>query len=248
MLIASTNPLIVYYHDGYLRVSVNSFNKSSTERATHLTNTFLAEQVFAEVEKSNQTLNGMNADELKDYHLWDLEDLQNYLMETGKITDPNWLGNYLRPSFQKAYIHLIKISSEHFLQQSNVYELHGLDFMLDENLKLWFIESNPNPLLIGVKPELIARMLIDLFEIQYAYYRSRMQRVLKIVHEMQGKIVNREEVDVDKYREMYQEASKNRLEPGYHISATNTFLLTLDDSLPGGEAYLGHLPAECATN
>ena len=31
MLISSTNPLIAYYHDGFLRVSLNSFNKSSAD-------------------------------------------------------------------------------------------------------------------------------------------------------------------------------------------------------------------------
>ena len=31
MLISSTNPLIVFYHDGYLRVSINSFDKHSND-------------------------------------------------------------------------------------------------------------------------------------------------------------------------------------------------------------------------
>jgi len=31
MLIASTNPMIAYYHDGYLRVSINPFDKNSKD-------------------------------------------------------------------------------------------------------------------------------------------------------------------------------------------------------------------------
>jgi len=31
MLLSSTNPIIGYYHDGYLRVSLNKFNRSSSQ-------------------------------------------------------------------------------------------------------------------------------------------------------------------------------------------------------------------------
>ncbi len=31
MLIASTNPFIVYYHDGFIKVSLNSYEKSSND-------------------------------------------------------------------------------------------------------------------------------------------------------------------------------------------------------------------------
>ena len=31
MLVASTNPLVVYYHDGFLRVALSSYNKRSRE-------------------------------------------------------------------------------------------------------------------------------------------------------------------------------------------------------------------------
>lgn len=31
MLVASTNPLIVYYHDGFLRISLTKYDKNSTK-------------------------------------------------------------------------------------------------------------------------------------------------------------------------------------------------------------------------
>ena len=31
MLVASTDPLIVYYHDGFLRISMLKYNKDSSE-------------------------------------------------------------------------------------------------------------------------------------------------------------------------------------------------------------------------
>jgi hypothetical protein len=46
MLIASTNPLTLYYHDGFLRVSLLQFDKNSTEKSVHFTNTALSKKIF----------------------------------------------------------------------------------------------------------------------------------------------------------------------------------------------------------
>jgi len=89
MLIASTNPLIVFYHDGYLRVSINTFDKFSDDRATHLTNTYVAEKKFAEARKENKKINGMTAAELEEYHLWTFEKLEEYLLKSVR----NFLSN-----------------------------------------------------------------------------------------------------------------------------------------------------------
>ena len=135
------------------------------------------------------------------------------------------------------------MSSDAFWNQSNVYELHGLDFMLDDNLNLWFIESNPNPLL-AVKQALIGRMITDLFEIQYAYYRSRMKRVLEVIRKMEAESVDGE-FDYEKWKGVYQLAVKNRLEPEFKVSEKNTFTLILDESRPKEKAYFGHVPSGC---
>lgn len=77
--------------------------------------------------------------------MWSMTKLQQYLLEEGKITDPNWLDNYLRPAFKKAFTHLVMMTQHSYLRSSNVFELFGLDFMLDEHLNLWFIECNASP-------------------------------------------------------------------------------------------------------
>jgi len=246
MLIASTNPLMVFYHDGYLRVSINPFDKNSKDRATHLTNTAVAEKKFEEAEKGNKTINGMTAEQLKEYHLWTFKKLQDYLLATGEINNTNWLNDYLRPSLQKAYIHLVRMTSSGFWKKSNVYELHGLDFMLDENLQLWFIECNPNPLLDGVKPKLISRMLNDMFEIQYALYRSRMARILNVMKKMHQETVESQKANVVQWKKEYQAADKNRIDMEFAISKENTWKLIMDGNLKGSKAYFGHVSEECA--
>ena len=76
MLVASVNPLIVYYHDGFLRVSLSTYDKFSKTKNVHFTNTHLSKKVFAEARQK-----GMNEQELRDYQMWMMEDLQNYLIK-----------------------------------------------------------------------------------------------------------------------------------------------------------------------
>ncbi len=82
MLIASTNPLIVYFHDGFVRVSLFPYEKTSTSRGSHLTNLHLARNIIQEAKDSNTTINGMTAEEAEDYGLWNQEKLKDYLLQT----------------------------------------------------------------------------------------------------------------------------------------------------------------------
>lgn len=50
----------------------------------------------------------------------------------GKIKDDKWLDNYLRPQFKKSFVHLVLMTQHMFLKESNVFEMFGLDFMLDD--------------------------------------------------------------------------------------------------------------------
>jgi len=248
VLVASTNPFIAYYHDGYLRAAIFPFNKNSDDRATHLTNLLMGDQV-AEAANTGNSMNpktkGMTAKELEDYYLWSFEQLEAYLIESGKTTDKNWLNNHLRPALQKAFVHVVRMTGGYFWKGSNVYELFGCDFMLDDEMGVWFIEANPNPLMDGPKPKMISQMLRDLYEIQYAYYRSRMTRIIDVIHRMQKDTGNGAVKNLEQWQEKYQEAAKNRLEPEFRIKDTNTWKLILDESKTGAEAYQGWISEEC---
>jgi len=64
--------------------------------------------------------------------MWSMEKLAHYLYTTGKVNDPNWLDNTLRPQFKKAFIHLSMLAKPNLFAKPNVFELYGLDFMLDD--------------------------------------------------------------------------------------------------------------------
>ncbi len=133
-----------------------------------------------------------------------------------------------------------------FSKQSNLYTLHGLDFMLDDEMNLWFIESNPGPQLSGSSQDPIYYDVVKgLFDINYAYYRSRMKRVLNVISSIQKDLESSQVVDYKKYRQEYQEAVKNRLESEYQISPNNTWTLIMDENLSGSKAYKNYIPQEC---
>jgi len=247
MLVASVDPLIVYYHDGFLRVSLSKYDKNSKEKNVHFTNTHLSKKIFKEIGE-DEFYDGMDEHELRDYQMWTMEDLQEYLLEIGHIKDKNWLENYLRPKFKEAFVHLARMAEDSFYKTSSVFEMYGLDFVMDEHTDLWFIECNPSPQLVGTtqkKTDFIIKMITDLFKIQYAYLRSRMKRVHAFIRKMQNRELDGENLDFPKLRNEFDVINKNRLEPEFQISKTNSFTLILDKNLNEENAYFNHLNKDC---
>jgi len=255
MLIASTNPLIVYYHDGFLRLSLQEYDSKSTDKSVHVTNTALSRSLF-QMAKENGTYNGMGENDLKNLQLWMMDELQEYLLKEGIISDPNWLDNYLRPEFKKAMIHLMRMSQHSFLKSSSLYELFGLDFMMDSDLKLWFIEANARPALEGdplKKSIFMYYMLNDHFEIVFGLLKSRMKRIILYVNELAAnteawKPLNASKlhlVNAKMRRQEFRELTKNRFELEYEPSPTNGFSLIIDENKNGTQRYSQLLESDC---
>mmetsp|Transcript_34259 Transcript_34259/g.30990 ORF Transcript_34259/g.30990 Transcript_34259/m.30990 type:complete len:206 (-) Transcript_34259:420-1037(-) len=183
MLIGSVNPLIAYYHDGFLRTSLQKFDKYSKDPSIHFANTHLSKEIF-KIANETGSYNGMNEEELRDYQMWTMEELQTYLLEVGIIKDPNWLDNYLRPQFKKAFMYLSRMIHPYLLHSSSVFEMFGIDFVIDENQKIWFIECNPSPQLIGTSPAkttFLRTLLKDMFYIEHAFLKSRWKRIVDVI-------------------------------------------------------------------
>lgn len=129
--------------------------------------------------------------------------------------------------------------SEHaFLKKSNVFEMFGLDFILDDELNLWFIECNASPVFQGtsVEKEIFqTRMLRDMFNIEYSYLRSRVKRLKnwsKKYHE--NRIAGNSSINDEEFRKEFRDINRNRLDYGYADSKelkNNTFTKIIDMSL-----------------
>jgi len=247
MLVASVNPLIVYYHDGFLRLSLQKYDKWSKDISVHFTNTHLSKEIFEKAKQEKEYMN-MTEDALREYQMWSMKELEEHLLETGQVTDPNWLENSLIPKFQEAFIHLTRMSEHAFMKHSGAFEMFGLDFLLDEHLNLWFIECNASPQIIGTSPEkttFLTKLITDVFEIQYAYLRSRFKRIQKFMAELHQNILVDEKVNKAKVAKKFEAINRNKLEPEFPISKGNEFKLIMDKSIKGPGAYFGHLKKEC---
>jgi len=146
-------------------------------------------------------------------------------------------------------IHLARAVQGKLRVKSNVFEMFGVDFMLDDELNLWFIEANMSPQFLGTneyKSQFLRKMFQDLFEIEYSYYRSRMTRVLAVLRAMNKELKSGGDLQIEEWKSQYSAATKNRLEPEYQISPKNEFVLIVDKNLDGAYAYGGLLEDDCA--
>jgi len=256
MLVASVNPLIVYYHDGNIRVSLHDYDPKSDDKAAHLTNTHLSIDIFKIVRKEG-SWRGMNRDALMEFQSWNLTRVQNYLLEHGKISDVNWLENSLRYQMKKAMLHIVRMTKQGFLKRSNMFQMMGLDFLLDDDLKVWFIEANKKPGMDRyneVDKTFQRKMLRDLFEVMFSYLRSRVKRIVNYVDKISVEVQNEGNVEemllekIEKFEERKREFDKinmNYLEPEYAISGENGFVKIMDENMTGREKYAGLIPEQC---
>ena len=254
MLIVSTDPLMAYYHDGFLRVSLAAYDAKSHEKKVLLTNLALSQQIYNDV-KGGNLYQGMDEEQLKVAQQWSFDRLQEYLLKEGIIGDPNWLDNYLRPEFKKAMVHLLRLSHYTFLEDSTLFELYGVDFMLDSNLNLWFIEANSSPALHSYSvpvEKFIVKMLRDHFEVVVGLMRSRMKRVMDYVNVTieDSEFTVKNQVDVvveglEAKKGAFRRITRNSFEVEFEPKADNGFSKIYDANYYKTYRYEGLITEEC---
>jgi hypothetical protein len=175
MLIVSMDPFIVLYHDGFLRVSLYTYDQGASETMAHVTNTQLAKDML---EARNATAEEW--EETMQSQMWTFPTFEEYMQEAG-LVDSGWLDDFLRPVMKQKMLHLARMHFPTLMQLTNAFEIFGIDFLFDSSLNLWFLESNVSPAMQATtkeKGELQSTIVKDMTDLVLALHYGDFDEVL----------------------------------------------------------------------
>jgi len=137
------------------------------------------------------------------------------------------------------------------LTDFQIAELFGVDFMLDDDLNLWFIECNSSPVLKDSSDEkgvFLTKMLTDMFEVVLGMLRSRMKRLIIFCNE----ITKTKKESVNEYvklavqrKDDFDKAMRNKIETEYLPNKGNGWQKIIDENHNGVLRYAGLLSESC---
>jgi hypothetical protein len=169
VLIASTDPLLVLYHDGTVRLTSLPFVRGDwANPLVHVTNTY--RQKSADPERWEARGAAMK---------WTLSALARDVHARGLTGDPAWLETTLRPALVTMVRAVIRALAPSLPRRRGAFQLLGMDCILSGDLEdLWLTEmqlgpglSVDNPVKAQLIPEMVEEAAAIVLEI-----RDRLRR------------------------------------------------------------------------
>ena len=156
MLIANTCPYLVYFKHGYLRISINLYQKGtiylnaeSEDIYTHLTNN--------SIQKKHPSYK-----EEKEGLIWSMAQFEEYARKRGYDLESTY------GAMKRILSYTFQSGANKLQRKKGYYELIGCDFILDQYLNPYLLELNSNPALftdVDVLNQVITPMMNDVLEI-----------------------------------------------------------------------------------
>lgn len=242
MMVVSVDPLIVYYHDGFLRVSLFRYSLDNLDYKAHLTNTELAKEIFKKVEDGGYH-EGMNSEQLREFQMRTMEQFQEYLETVDPVKYKNFVNTTLRTEFRRSYLHLAKMIQNKVEKRPNLFEVYGVDFIIDSNDKIYIIEVNPSPMMVGTsekKTSLMTSMNQGILKLSMAYLRSRVKRTHAFITKNMKQIKERKELG--KLKKEFNALNRNYLEPEFEKALKDlSWMPVFDQNKKGTPGYVNGL-------
>ncbi|EAS06053.1 tubulin-tyrosine ligase family protein (macronuclear) [Tetrahymena thermophila SB210] len=157
VFIACTDPLLVLYNPGYLRLSMNDYNKENVddnnEKFTHLTN--------AAIQKKHP-----NFQKNKENTIWSVERFEKYVMQNYNVSLKQL--DELKKKIKSVLTYVIRSAEKKLDKKQGCFELLGCDILLGSDFTPYLIEMNHNPALhldTVVQSQVIPQVVNDALEI-----------------------------------------------------------------------------------
>ncbi|XP_001920282.4 inactive polyglycylase TTLL10 isoform X2 [Danio rerio] len=136
-LIACTQPYMVFFRHGYIRLTCNPYDPNSDNITAHLTNQYM--------QKKNPLYSF-----LKEETVWSMEHFNAYINETymlPKGLPKDWALGPFTKRMQHIIMHCFQAVKAKLDCKLGYFDLIGCDFLIDEDFKVWLLEMNCNPAL-----------------------------------------------------------------------------------------------------
>ncbi|CAK8697990.1 uncharacterized protein LOC143449276 [Clavelina lepadiformis] len=205
-LIACTNPLVVFYRDGYCRLTCMPYDHYSTDLTGHLTNQFM--------QKKSPLY-----EELKEDTVWSMDRFNDYVNENfqEKYELPeDWVHIVLKRRCQQIILHCFQAVRHKLECRLGFFDLIGCDFLVDDNFKISLLEMNCNPalhtnceVLREVMPDLVSETLkisLEIFE-----KANKRERIMPLTSQRNFALLyNGDIIEAAERRERLQSAAEAR--------------------------------------
>lgn len=133
------------------------------------------------------------------------------------------------------------------LKNPSVFEVFGVDFIMDDKMESYIIEVNASPMQVGTSKEKTALMKSlneGVVKITLAYLRSRVKRSIEFIRKHAQDI--KKGKNLKKLSKEFRAINKNYLEPEYKGELEGlTWERVVDENLEGPERYGGLIDEEC---
>jgi len=139
MLIASGQPYVMFYRDGYCRLTCTQYDKNSMDLCSHLTNQ--AMQKKSPLYKENKEETVWSMDRFNNYVN------ENYCNENNDKVPLNWVNTILKKKCQQIMLHCFNAVRHRLDGKRGYFDLIGCDFLVNDDFEVTLLEMNSNPAL-----------------------------------------------------------------------------------------------------
>ncbi|XP_029013265.1 protein polyglycylase TTLL10 isoform X2 [Betta splendens] len=170
LLIACTAPYMVFFRHGYVRLTCDLYDPSSSNLSAHLTNQYM--------QKKNPLYS-----QLKEDTVWSMESFNAYVNDSFQVAKGlpgDWVMGTFAKRMQQIMAHCFLAVKSKLHSQLGYFDLIGCDFLIDEHFKVWLLEMNCNPALhtnCEVLKEVIPNIVVETLDLtQEIFNKCRLRQ------------------------------------------------------------------------